>query len=128
MRWMHARARHPCAVAREVAGAFEQFWRRAPAGFPGLPGTGPRWFDHVCWRDSDHLAVRRTSTLRCDIVHGRRGRWIGKRGPPQRLLVARRSAGSGGGGDIDVRLSLATAISENRSRCWMTFRSGWSLV
>lgn len=109
-------------AAREVGAAFEQFMAIArreglgdDAGEPSARGL------QMCLLAgfSDHLAVRRDEgTFRCDVVHGRRGTLdrdsvVRK----ARMLVAAemREIESGGGG-IDVRLGLATAVSEESLR------------
>jgi len=105
------------AAAREVGEAFEQFMAIARRqGFAGPAGAGHDGLTMCLLAGfSDHLAVRRDEgTLRCDIVHGRRGTLdresVVRR---SRLLVAAEIREiQSGGGDIDVRLSLATAISE----------------
>lgn len=130
--WEHARASgyglESCArvgihaaAAREVGEAFEQFMaiarrQRLEDGMGEVPDALA-----LCLLAgfSDHLAVRRDEgTLRCDIVHGRRGTL-------DRDSVVRRSRMfvaaeirevQSGGGDVDVRLSLATAVAEESLR------------
>ncbi len=105
-------------AAREVGAAFEQFLaiarRQGLADDAGEPTAGAL---EMCLLAgfSDHLAVRRDEgTLRCDVVHGRRGTLdrdsVVRR---SRMLVAAEIREiESGGGDIDVRLGLATAVSE----------------
>lgn len=109
-------------AAREVGAAFEQFMAIARReGLGGDEGEPPARALEMCLLAgfSDHLAVRRDEgTLRCDVVHGRRGTLdrdsvVRK----SRMLVAAeiREIESGGGG-IDVRLGQATAVSEESLR------------
>lgn len=131
--WEHARAAgysvEECGrlgihagAAREVGAAFDQFMaiarREGLAEDVGEPLPGAL---EMCLLAgfSDHLAVRRDEgTLRCDVVHGRRGTLdresVVRR---SRMFVAAeiREIQSGGGG-IDVRLGLATAVSEDSLR------------
>ncbi|HXQ80290.1 MAG TPA: ATP-dependent helicase HrpB [Opitutaceae bacterium] len=104
--------------ARQVGPLFEQFV--AIAGAEGLDASERR----VDGREvrkcilagfPDHLAHRLDAgTLRCDLVHGRRGMLaresaIGK----APLLVAAEITEVGGrGGEVSVLLSLATAVEE----------------
>jgi ATP-dependent helicase HrpB len=104
--------------ARQVGPLFEQFV--AIAGEEGLD-TSERRVDGTEVRKCilsgfpDHLARRLdASTLRCDLIHGRRGLLaresaIGK----ARLLVAAEITEVGGrAGEVSVLLSLATAVEE----------------
>jgi ATP-dependent helicase HrpB len=104
--------------ARQVGPLFEQFVEIAAA--EGLDASEKR-VDGVAVRKCvlagfpDHLARRLdASTLRCDLVHGRRGLLaresaIGKAA----LLVAAEITEVGGrGGEVNVLLNIATAIEE----------------
>jgi ATP-dependent helicase HrpB len=109
---LHAQA------ARQVGPLFEQFVEIATA--EGLDASEKR-VDGVAVRKCvlagfpDHLARRLdASTLRCELVHGRRGLLaressIGKAA----LLVAAEITEVGGrGGEVSVLLNIATAIEE----------------
>jgi ATP-dependent helicase HrpB len=104
--------------ARQVGPLFEQFVEIASA--EGLDASEKR-VDGIAVRKCvlagfpDHLARRLdASTLRCDLVHGRRGLLaresaIGKAA----LLVAAEITEVGGrGGEVNVLLNIATAIEE----------------
>jgi ATP-dependent helicase HrpB len=105
-------------AARQVGPLFEQFLEIAKA--EGLE-TAEQRVDGTAVRKCvlagfpDHLAHRlEASTLRCDLVHGRRGLLaresaIGKAS----LLVAAEITEVGGrGGEVNVLLSIATAVEE----------------
>ncbi len=105
-------------AARDMGAALEQFMaiaRREGLG-EDAGEASPRALEMCLLAGfSDHLAVRRDEgTLRCDVVHGRRGTLdrdsvVRK----SRLLVAAEIREiEGGAGNIDVRLGLATAVSE----------------
>jgi ATP-dependent helicase HrpB len=106
-------------AARQVGPLFEQFVGIAAA--EGLDSSERR-VDGTAVRKCvlagfpDHLARRlEQSTLRCDLVHGRRGLLaresaIGK----ATLLVAAEITEVGGrGGEVSVLLNIATAIEES---------------
>ncbi len=105
-------------AARQVGPLFEQFLEVAKA--EGLDISEKR-VDGVAVRKCvlagfpDHLAKRlESSTLRCDLVHGRRGLLaresaVGK----ATLLVAAEITEVGGrGGEVNVLLNIATSIEE----------------
>ncbi len=105
--------------ARQVGPLFEQFVEIAAA--EGLDASerrvdGAEVRKCVLAGFPDHLAHRLdAATLRCDLIHGRRGLLaresaIGK----TRLLVAAEITEVGGrGGEVSVLLSIATAVEES---------------
>jgi ATP-dependent helicase HrpB len=104
--------------ARQVGPLFEQFLEIAAK--EGLDVT-ERQIDGVAVRKcvlsgfSDQLARRLdTGTLRCELVHGRRG-VLARESAMQRsplLVAAEISEVEGRGGEVNVLLSLATAVEE----------------
>ncbi len=103
---------------RQVGPLFEQFIEIAAK--EGLDVTERRVEDTevrkcVLAGFSDHLARRLdTGTLRCELVHGRRG-VLARESAIQRaplLVAAEVSEIEGRGGEVNVLLSLATAIEE----------------
>jgi ATP-dependent helicase HrpB len=105
-------------AARQVGPLFEQFLEIARA--EGLDVTerrvdGAETRKCVLAGFSDQLARRLdTGTLRCELVHGRRG-VIARESAIQQapLLVAAEISEIGGrGGEVSVLLSLATAVEE----------------
>jgi ATP-dependent helicase HrpB len=106
-------------AARQVGPLFEQFLEIADK--EGLNVAESR-VDGVAVRKcvlagfSDHLAKRLDEgTLRCDIIHGRRGvlaRESAIDGSPL-FVAAEISEVEGRGGEVNVLLSLATAIEES---------------
>ena len=113
-RGIHAQA------ARQVGPLFEQFLRIAAD--EGLD-TSEKPVDNATVQRcvlvgfSDHLAKRPvTGSLRCDLVHGRRGRLARESVVKAPLFVVSevREVESGGGRDraLNVVLNLATAIKE----------------
>jgi ATP-dependent helicase HrpB len=122
--------------ARQVGPLFEQFLKIAEK--EGLH-TGDRGVDEVAVRKcvlagfSDQVAKRLDSgTLRCELVHGRRG-MLARESTIQHstLLVAAEITEVGGrGGEVNVLLNLVTAIDET----WLSelfpedFHSGQGVV
>ena len=109
---LHAQA------ARQVGPLFEQFLGIAEK--EGLDVTESR-VDGIAVRKcvlagfSDHLARRLDAgTLRCELVHGRRGVLARESAIQQAplLVAAEISEIEGRGGEVNVLLSLATAIEE----------------
>jgi ATP-dependent helicase HrpB len=104
--------------ARQVGPLFEQFLEIAEK--EGLDVSEPR-VDGVAVRKcvlagfSDHLAKRLdTGTLRCELVHNRRG-VLARESAMQRaplLVAAEISEVEGRGGEVNVLLSMATSIEE----------------
>jgi ATP-dependent helicase HrpB len=104
--------------ARQVGPLFEQFLEIAKA--EGLD-TSERRVDGAEVRKcvlagfSDHMARRLDrSTLRCDLVHGRRGLLARESaiGGAELLVAAEITEVGGRDGDVNVLLNLATAVEE----------------
>jgi ATP-dependent helicase HrpB len=104
-------------TARQVGPLFNQFLQIA-AG-EGLD-VGEHRVDEAAVRQcvlvgfSDHLARRLDGgTLRCELVHGRRGQLVRESGIQQApLFVAGEVSEIEGRGEVTVLLSLATAVEE----------------
>ena len=105
--------------ARQVGPLFKQFLEIAEA--EGLDASEKRT-DGVEVRKCvlagfpDHLARRLDqSTLRCDLVHGRRGLLAREStiGKAQLLVAAEITEVGGRGGEVNVLLNIATAIEES---------------
>ncbi len=132
-------------AARQVGPLFEQFLEIAAK--EGLDVSEKR-VDGVAVRKcvlagfSDHLAKRLDAgTLRCELVHNRRG-VLARESAIQKaplLIAAEVSEVQGRGGEVNVLLSLATAVEEAwlqelfpaiiiRRRAWFTTnrRNAWS--
>jgi len=106
-------------AARQVGPLFEQFIEIAvaeklDASERRVDGTEVR--KCVLAGFPDHLARRLdASTLRCDLVHGRRGLLARESaiGRAQLLVAAEITEVGGRGGDVNVLLNIATAIEES---------------
>jgi ATP-dependent helicase HrpB len=106
-------------AARQVGPLFEQFLEIARA--EGLE-TGEQRVDGTAVRKCvlagfpDHLAKRlEASTLRCDLVHGRRGLLARESavGKASLLVAAEITEVGGRGGEVSVLLNIATAVEES---------------
>ncbi len=105
-------------AARQVGPLFEQFLQIAKA--EGLD-TAEQRVDGTAVRKCvlagfpDHLARRlEASTLRCDLVHGRRGLLARESavGKASLLVAAEITEVGGRGGEVNVLLNIATAVEE----------------
>ena len=106
-------------AARQVGPLFEQFLQIAKA--EGLD-TSEQRVDGTAVRKCvlagfpDHLAKRlEASTLRCDLVHGRRGLLARESavGKAPLLVAAEITEVGGRGGEVNVLLNIATAVEES---------------
>ena len=104
-------------AARQVAALFQQFLRIAEEQGLALPehaGSQEALRKCILTAFIDHLAKRRdTGTLRCDIVHGRRGELVRESVVQQPLFVAAEiDEVEQAQRELHVLLRLATAVEE----------------
>ncbi len=116
------------AAAREAAALADQFIRIAKdEGLPleSGPASGEAIAKCVLAGFPDHVAVRTDAgTLRCQMVHGRRGVLARESTVNQRLLVACEVREMEIRGELETLLSLATGLEEPwlREVCPAAFR------